>query len=255
MCDDSFEEHVLGYPPEKTGLHLHGLNVRTKEFKTLSTELVDAFADEWGFIKTPTIVFNSIQEVRDFTKACAETGEWNGEAVEGFVVRTHVAEPPTSKDPAASPYKPGSSFFFKVKFDEPYMMYRDWREVTRMLLSSKSPMTPSSLPKSKMKRAETKVYVKWVIEEIRKDRASFNEFGKGKGIIATREKFLKFLKTQQGMEELAAGGNLDEGPAASATDKLSKTIIVPVAIPGCGAFSQTYFRMFCFLILFSFQNR
>ena len=39
-------------------LHLHGLNVRSKEFRTLSTELVDASADEWSFIKTPTIPNN-----------------------------------------------------------------------------------------------------------------------------------------------------------------------------------------------------
>ncbi|KAF8799416.1 hypothetical protein BYT27DRAFT_7263948 [Phlegmacium glaucopus] len=194
----------------ETGLHLHGLNVRCKEFKTLSTELVDAFADEWGFIKTPTINLNTIQEVRDFTNTCAETGEWNGEAVEGFVVRTHVTAPTsTSKngkkvDVAASPYKPGSSFFFKVKFDERYMMYRDWREVTKSLLSAKGPMTPSTLPKSKMKRAETKL-----------------------------EKFLEFLKTEQGVKEL---GTVDEkaGEPVVANKSFSKTIIVPVAIPGCG---------------------
>ena len=32
---------------------------------------------------------------------------------------------------------------------------------------------------------------------------------KGEGIIATREKFLKFLKTKQGMEELADVKNLN----------------------------------------------
>ena len=116
-------------------------------------------------------------------------------------------------------------------------MYRDWREVTRTLLSSKGQMKASSLPKSKMKRTETKVYVKWVIEEITKDRASFDGFAKGKGIIATREKFLKFLETKQGMEALAGvkNGNENDVPEA-ATDKSTKTIIVPVAIPGCGAF-------------------
>ena len=159
--------------------------------------------------------------------------------MEGFVVRTQVAEPPAGEDKGASPYKPGSSFFFKVKFDEPYMMYRDWREVTRTLLSSKGPLKPSSLPKSKMKRAETRVYVKWVIDEITKDRASFSKYGQGKGIIATREKFLEFLKTPQGAEALAGGNEKDETPAAT-TDKFSKTIIVPVAIPGCGV-SQIHF--------------
>jgi hypothetical protein len=39
----------------------------------LSTELVNNFADEWGFIKTPTKILNSVQEVRDFTYTCAKT--------------------------------------------------------------------------------------------------------------------------------------------------------------------------------------
>lgn len=143
----------------------------------------------------------------DLTHACAETGEWNGEAVEGFVVRTRIIEPPTSrkgkgKNIAISPYNVGSSFFFKVRYVEPYKMYRDWREITESLLSTKNPMTPSVLPKSKMGRAETKLYVKWVIEEIIKDRASFKEYTQGKGIIATREKFLKFLRTEEGVKEL-----------------------------------------------------
>ena len=41
-----------------------------------------------------------------------------------------------------------------------------------------------------------------------------NEFSKGKGIIATRE---KFLKTKQGMEELAGPKNSNEKDALVAT--------------------------------------
>ena len=47
------------------------------------------------------------------------------------------------------------------------MMYRDWWEVIRALLSSKDQMNPSNLLKSKMKKIETKFYVKWIIEEIK----------------------------------------------------------------------------------------
>ncbi len=83
----------------------------------------------------------------------AERGEWNRETVEGFVVRTHVASSgrSTSRAISRSPYVPGSSFFFKVKFDEPYMTYRDWREVTTKLFASKGPMKPSMLPRSNLK--------------------------------------------------------------------------------------------------------
>ena len=99
-----------------------------------------------------------------------------------------------------------------------------------MLLSSKGPMNASNLPKSKMKRAETKVYVKWVIDEIIKDRASFSEYAKGKGIIATRDRFLKFLGTEEGKDALQRVN----GNGIVPEEKFHKTIIVPVAIPGCG---------------------
>ena len=203
-------------------------------------DVVDAFAEEWGFIKTPSKIVNSIKEVKDFTTACAEKGEWNGEPVEGFVVRTIVTEPPTAanmgkakggtQESTRSPYKAGSSFFFKVKFDEPYMMYRDWREVTKTLLSKG--LSSSNLPRSKMKRAETKLYVSWVIKEIQRNREAFKDYNKGKGIIATRERFLDWLKSKEGMKDLEEEETkeVDEDGKKS----FGKTVIVPVAIPGCG---------------------
>lgn len=254
MCDDSFEEHVLGYPPEKTGLHLHGLNETSKSFKTLPQSEVDAFADEWGFIKTLSITLDTVSAVQTFTQECGETGQWNDEAVEGFVVRTHVTEPPTegrsgNRDAAAagsSPYPPGSTFFFKVKFDEPYMMYRDWREVTKSLLSQHekgNALSAHNLPKSKMKRKETKVYVDWVIKEIKHNPAAFKTYNKGKGIIATRERFLQWLASENGKQELeTTEGETAPVPATEtpSTNNYGKTIIVPVAIPGCGTEVQTF---------------
>ncbi|KAG6867898.1 hypothetical protein C0993_009744 [Termitomyces sp. T159_Od127] len=237
LCDDSFEEHVLAYPPEKTGLHLHGLNVASKAFVTLPQSDVDAFAEEWGFIKTPSIEIKTIAGMRAFTQEISELGEWNGEAVEGFVVRTHVTEPPSGKgkSASASPYAPGSSFFFKVKFDEPYMMYRDWREVTKRLLNLQGKLNASHVSKAKMQRAETRVYVSWVIEEINKDRSQFSEYNKGKGIIATREKFLKYLETPEGKAAMEKAKNGGKQNVSVDTDKtFQKTIIVPIAIPGCG---------------------
>ncbi|KAG5731794.1 hypothetical protein E4T56_gene1573 [Termitomyces sp. T112] len=238
LCDDSFEEHVLAYPPEKTGLHLHGLNVATKSFVTLPQSEVDAFAEEWGFIKTASIEIKTIAGVRAFTQEISELGEWNGEAVEGFVVRTHVTEPPSGKSKSASvsPYAPGSSFFFKVKFDEPYMMYRDWREVTKKLLGMQGKLDASSVSKAKMQRAETRVYVRWVIEEIKRDRSQFLEYNKGKGIIATRERFLKYLETPEGkaaIDKTKKGGR-ENVSVGDNNVTFQKTIIAPIAIPGCG---------------------
>ncbi|KAL0581130.1 tRNA ligase [Marasmius crinis-equi] len=236
LCDDSFEEHVLPYPPELTGLHLHGLNACTKDFATLSHSVVDEFAEEWGFIRTKSVTLNSVTEVQEFTDQVSKTQHWEGEAVEGFVVRTHVTQPPDSRGESkrsdVSPYAPDSSFFFKVKFDEPYMMYRDWREVTKMLLNQRGRLHEDSLPRNKMKRPETKKYVKWVIQEIKRDRKQFDGFAKGKGIIATRERFLRWLESNG--EGLSTTTSDDAETGQQRPEEFGKTIIVPVAIPGCG---------------------
>lgn len=231
LCDDSFEEHVLPYSAEKSGLHLHGINETSREFYTMPTETVDAFAEEWGFIRTPTVTLNSIPEVKSFTDDIAKTGKWNGEALEGFVVRTHIIDPKEGSTTRNTrpPYPTGSSFFFKVKFDEPYMMYRDWREVTKILLSTKGSLNDAKLPKSKLKRKETHLYVEWVKKEIRHNPSAFSEYSKGKGIIATRERFLKWMETDDGKKELVV-----ESEAPPTTKEFEKTIILPVAIPGCG---------------------
>lgn len=179
--------------------------------------------------------------MKAFTDKVGETGMWNGEAIEGFVVRTHLAEYPfgeNAKD--ATPYKPGSTLFFKVKFDEPYMMYRDWREITKKLLSasSKGPIDHVSVPKNKMKRPETKVYVKWVKEEIKRDRKQFNGYLENKGIIKMRTKYLEWLASEEGKKGIEAVGTGEEQEKeADGVKTFGKTIILPVAIPGCGRFS------------------
>ncbi|KAJ7030723.1 RNA ligase [Mycena alexandri] len=277
LCDDSFEEHVLPYPPHLTGLHLHGLNTSTSTFHTLPQPDVDAFAAEWGFIRTASITLPTIAAVKEFTAKCGETGSWEGEAVEGFVVRTHVA-----KEPGKAPYKAGDTFFFKVKFDEPYMMYRDWREVTKTLLrlyeqekaaavkgvpleastkgkKGKKPkpagMSYAAVSPHKLRRLETRAYVRWVIPTIRAQPELFAEFNNNKGIIAARERFLEYLKTPEGvklMEEAkdtrgpsnqggsGSGESAGSGEAGTGEQKegetgaWGKTIIVPVGVPGCG---------------------
>jgi tRNA ligase len=222
-------------------LHLHGINESTKAFKTLPQADVDAFADEWGFIKTLSITFQNISEVKTFTDDVGKTGKWNGDAVEGFVVRTHVAELSANAwATGTSPYPPGSTFFFKIKFDEPYMMYRDWRELTKTLLSTKGPLSHAKLSKMRMKRPETRLYVKWVTEQIQKDRKQFDQYTKGRGIVSARERFLKWLEGEKGLGELNAAmenTRIEDAVEDQGGEIFGKTIIVPIAIPGCGAFS------------------
>ena len=50
-------------PPEKTGLHLHGLpNESTEEFEIVPQGKMDGFAEEWGFIETISITLDGIDE-------------------------------------------------------------------------------------------------------------------------------------------------------------------------------------------------
>ncbi|KAF8588174.1 hypothetical protein K439DRAFT_1613751 [Ramaria rubella] len=258
LCDDSFEEHVLPYAEELTGLHLHGINSRTGAFETQNPEKVEAFAREWGFIPTLYTSLNTVAQVREFTQDVGRTGKWNGQPIEGFVVRTRIADTPSAPinvsdvlnvagektggrgrrardDRDAPPYPPGSSFFFKVKFDEPYMMYRDWREVTKSLLTAKAGAQPR-ISKAKLNRPETRLYKEWVEGEIKRNRKAFDGYTNNKGIIATRERFLKWCE-DGGKGKLAK--ELEQKPGMveyqdKGKDKFGKTVIVPVAIPGCG---------------------
>lgn len=96
----------------------------------------------------------------------------------------------------------------------------------------------ANVPKSKLRRQETKVYAQWIIDEIQRDRSQFALFSKGKGIIATRERFLKWYESEAGKKtvEHVQSGKDTQARVKEAGEKkrFEKTIIVPVAIPGCG---------------------
>lgn len=144
LCDDAFEEHVLAYDQNHAGLYLHGLNKNTVQFATCTPEQVDAFARDWGFHSTRFLTLESFEAMQRVVARVALDGMWEGQPIEGFVVRTTIpASAPTIADVLASepdavvrpPYETGQTWFYKVKFDEPYLMYRDWRELARRMLS------------------------------------------------------------------------------------------------------------------------
>ncbi|KAH7105959.1 RNA ligase-domain-containing protein [Auriculariales sp. MPI-PUGE-AT-0066] len=246
LCDDSFEEHVLPIAKDKTGLHLHGINSSQPQFHTQSPDFLQTFAKEWGFIETAYLTLDTIEEVKKFTEECSKTGSWNGEAIEGFVVRTRVgsgqSQTQNASDRSAPPYPSGSDMFFKVKFDEPYMMYRDFREITKSLLSKGS---NAKVPQSKLRRKETRVYRDWVEGEIKRDRKQFEGFTNNHGIIATRERFYEWLATPAGQKRFVreaeaindkkkVGGEASTSGAAITTTERQRWAIVPVAVPGSG---------------------
>jgi tRNA ligase len=72
-------------------------------------------------LKVGIWVLNKQIDVKKISDECALTGTFDGKPVEGFVVRSCVKST-------------GATHFFKIKFDEPYLMFREWREVTNRVV-------------------------------------------------------------------------------------------------------------------------
>lgn len=250
LCDDSFEEHVIATPEYWTGLHLHGLNYNQPHFSTKSPEDVTAFANEFGFIPTKHVTLNSVREVRKFADEVAETGTWQGDMIEGFVVRSTVRAV-KGHETSKPPYRPGAPFFFKIKFEEPYLLYRQFRETTRAML----PLLDKKITrekeaeiwkkiKSRTRRQEVGVYAEWCGDMMKKEPGLFANYERG--VVRVRERFLKWIEGEgKRAWEMAQAGEWKAGmdKAAEATKAArdadrealpKKWVIVPVAVPGCG---------------------
>ncbi|EXJ86237.1 hypothetical protein A1O1_06607 [Capronia coronata CBS 617.96] len=215
LCDDEFEEHVLEYPPERAGLYLHGMNFNLPEFVTLSGPEVHEFADNWGFKKAQYVIIQTIEEVKSFLERCAETGSWEGRDTEGFVVRCKKR----GRDPAHA-----ADWFFKYKFEEPYLMYRQWREATKAIIAGKT-------PKIKKHKNITEEYLLYARRQLAKDPNLGKAYNQNHGIIKMRDGFLA-EKGQKGSDliaqERAQGhGMAEDGP-------VSNVVLVPIATIGCG---------------------
>jgi tRNA ligase len=214
LCDDDFEEHILAYTKENAGLYLHGININIPEFMTYSGEQVQAFAAEWGFRKTDFLMINDIQETEKFLAEVADTGAYNGRDVEGFVVRCK------SRENSHGPY---ADWFFKYKFEEPYLMYRQWRECTKALISGRA-------PRFKKHVKITEEYLLYARKKLADNPRLGKAYAHNHGIIKLRDEFLK-EKNLKGSdiirEEYAAIGGAPQ-------DVTKNIILVPIATIGCG---------------------
>jgi tRNA ligase len=215
LCDDSFEEHVLEYPLAMAGLYLHGINFNLSEFATLSGPEVHEFADAWGFKRAQYVIIQGLDEVRSFLDKCAETGSWEGRDTEGFVIRCKIR----GKDRHSH-----RDWFFKYKFEEPYLMYRQWREATRAVIAGKP-------PKYKKHKAVTDQYLNYVRRQLARDPKLEKEYNQNHGIIAMRDGFLSQIG-QKGSEVIAQ----ERLEVSQETDNEvgSNVVLVPIASIGCG---------------------
>lgn len=213
LCDDDFEEHILAYTKDSAGLYLHGININLPEFMTYPGSQVQAFADEWGFKRTQFLMINDLPEVRTFLESVAETGAYNGRDVEGFVIRC--------KSKLA--HGPNQDWFFKYKFEEPYLMYRQWRECTKAMISGKP-------PRFKKHVKITEEYLLCARKRLAEDPGLAKAYNMNHGIIGLRDDFLK-EKNLKGSDiirqEYAETGGAPQ-------DIQKDVILVPIATIGCG---------------------
>ena len=215
LCDDEFEEHILAYRGDQAGLYLHGINLNVPEFTTYPGAEVQKFADDWGFKRTDFLVIDNIKEAKKFLESVAETGHYNGRDVEGFVIRCR-----TTYD---SPNHTERDWFFKYKFEEPYLLYRQWRECTKALIGGKP-------PRYKKHVKITEEYLLYARNLLSHNKHLADEYNHNHGIIELRDAFLK-EKNLKGSDiirmEYAATGGASE-------DVARDVILVPIATIGCG---------------------
>ncbi|KAF1911683.1 tRNA ligase-like protein [Ampelomyces quisqualis] len=215
LCDDDFEEHVLAYTPEQAGLYVHGINLNLPGFATYPGHLVDRFADEWGMKKVVYVMEDDINKVRKFLDQVAETGNYNGRDTEGFVIRCQAREGASGNTYA--------DWFFKYKFEEPYLMYRQWRECTKALISGKP-------PRYKKHEAITKEYLDYARKKFVQNPELAKSYSLNHGIIKLRDEFLAFRGTT-GADIIRE--ELKNGPVES-KKAVRNIVLVPVATIGCG---------------------
>jgi len=214
LCDDEFEEHVLAYDPDAAGLYLHGINLNLPEFATYPGPLVDKFAEDWGFRKTMYLMEDDIKQVKSFLDGVAETGAYAGRETEGFVIRCRA------RDKEGEPYH---DWFFKYKFEEPYLMYRQWRECTKALIAGK-------VPKVRKHKLITDEYLLYARRRLAQDPHLGKLYNQNHGIIKLRDDFLaqKGIKGADVIREEMERGEVDSKHATR------NVVLIPVATLGCG---------------------
>jgi tRNA ligase len=215
LCDDSFEEHVLAYEGDRAGLYLHGINLNLPEFATYPATEVKAFADKWGFKMIDFFTKQDVESLREFLEEAAETGSWDGKDVEGFVIRCKARDGPENDN--------WPDWFFKYKFDEPYLMYRQWRECTKGMIKGKA-------PRIRDHEKITKQYLSFAAKYFKENPEAQQKYVQNHGIISLRNAFL----AHQGIKGSDIIRQEAEGQKAERESIKSNLCLVPIATIGCG---------------------
>jgi tRNA splicing ligase len=173
LCDDGFEEHVVPY--STSGLYLHGINYNTTTLRTLPISVVHAVARRFGFLTVDAQSLSTLADVRLLADRVHTDPKWNGgKESEGMVVRCQLDN---------------HDFFFKVKNDT-YLVYREYRELTKQLLK----VTPEigvavPLKKPKVRYEKAWYYVAWLLLRVVDHPEWFAHYLENKGVVKVRLAF------------------------------------------------------------------
>jgi tRNA splicing ligase len=184
LCDDDFQQHILPYVDKARGLYLHGINYNTTTLYTLPSDTVDQVAASFGFHTIAFDTFETAKDVKAFGEKMQATGLYNGREIEGAVVRCK---------------RLGMDFMFKIK-NEQYLVYREYREVTKRLIDVKDGVVVINKEKEKTVKCtyeKTRYYIDWMRNQIDEHPDWFIEFKNEKGIIQVREAFEDYWKNGQ----------------------------------------------------------
>jgi len=187
--------------------------------------MIGDFPEEFGFHRVGVVVATTMEEVKSITDKCASSGSYESRPIEGFVVRC--------RQRAHENYEE-EDFFFKVKFDVPYLMYREWRETTRHILSDKK----GGYQPEQYRYELTTDYAQFVLQKLKTNPELFERYNQGIGQIQLRKLFLQEHGIDQ--PEIAALAMTDIGRRALEQDDsadgfgANKTLLIPIGFIGCG---------------------
>ena len=134
----------------------------------MSSDEVRQVGREWGFLPVPYKVLPDIKAVRNLEDALRHEDEFENRQVEGVVIRCKT--------------KYGSTFFFKIK-NETYNTWREWREITKAILSEKA---------YRCRYERSIFYGHWVKERLKDHPEWFSEYKHSKNITFIRDEFEKY---------------------------------------------------------------
>lgn len=224
LCDDDFEEHIVEYPKERAGLYLHGLNYNTKDFATYPMSQVVEFAEEWGFRKVEYETFETFDQLWKFLTRVGEKGIYHGQETEGFVIRCK---------------KDGRDFFFKYKFEEPYFLYRLFRETAKMLIDENVKRTINQIVFRQPKHKHILLlYLRFVEKLFEENPQIKQDFQNELGIIKVRKLFLE----SNGFTDTDGMKLIDMNEKLRLSERFEEILdyttfgyfVIPIATIGCG---------------------